>query len=150
MKHDYSSTALNSLRTHHTLRSLLIVAILLGWLAFSQRCALAQMLKAKQAAAVQHECCEKGGSQSGQVPGDGRSAECCQELSVVMPDAAKVPDTAITESLLLPVEWIVAALDLRATGNLVAAGTSPPPELLAFTELVLHRSLRSHAPPVLA
>ncbi len=124
--------------------------MLVGWFALSQRCALGQMLKAKQAAAVQHECCEKGGSHSGRMPTDGRSAECCQELSVVVPDGAKALDTSITENLLLPVEWIVAALDSRATGNPVVAGTSPPTEALAFTELVLHRSLRSHAPPVLA
>ena len=150
MKPGYPSTALNLLRTHHAFRISLVVAMLCGWFALSQRCALGQMLKAKQAAAVQHECCAKGGSEPGQLPTDGRSAECCQDLSVVLPAAAKLPDISITESLLLPVEWIVAALDLRATENPVAAGMSPPPEALAFTELVLHRSLRSHAPPVFA
>jgi|GEM_PF-1423449 len=146
----YPSIALNSLRSLHTVRISLIVAMLLGWFAFSQRCALGQMLRAQQAAAVQHECCEKGGSHSGQLPVDGRTAECCHALNVLVPDGAKVPDASITQSLLRPLEWIVAALDLPATGNPLAAGTSPPSEARAFTELVLHRSLRSHAPPVRA
>jgi len=121
-KPSYQSIVVNSLRTYHAFRISLIVAMLVGWFALSQRCALGQMLKARQAAAVQHECCEKGASQSGQLPGDGRSAECCQTLSVIVPDGAKAPDISITESLPLPVEWIVAALDLRATKNPAAAG----------------------------
>jgi len=146
----YLPIALNSLRTHHAFRISLIVAMLLGWFVFSQRCALGQMLKAKQAAAVQHGCCAKSGAQSGQPPADGRSEECCQALSVLVPDGAKAPEATIADGFPLRVGWVIAALELRPAADVAGAAASPPPDLLSFTELVLHRSLRSHAPPVRA
>ncbi len=149
MNDAYSYSVVTPLRTNHIFRISLIVAMLLGWLALSQRCALGQMLKAKQAAAVQHECCEKNRPQPDRAPVDGRKAGCCQALSVLVPDGVKAPGASITESLPLPVAWIVAAMELRPTGCVSESKADPPPNLLGFTELVLHRSLRSHAPPIL-
>ena len=50
----------------------------------------------------------------------------------------------------LPVGWVVVpALALRGESS-AAPDTGPPPDVPGFVELVLHRSLRSHAPPFAA
>lgn len=151
MKEGYPITALNSIRTNHTFRTLLIVAMLFGWLGLSQRCALGQMLKTAQTAAVQHECCKRDSQQPLKAPTDGsRGAECCQALSVLVPDGAKLPLTPLTESVCLAFEGIFAALQPRSVESTAVFDTGPPPDVPAFAELVLHRSLRSLAPPLLS
>jgi hypothetical protein len=147
----YLTSALNSIRTNTALRISLIVAMLLGWVVLSQRCVLGQMLRAAQTAAVQHECCMTNGPQPANAPADGsRSPECCRALTVLLPDAAKLPTVALTESLSFPLEWLLIVLPPRTPVCAVGFDTSPPPDRRGFVELVLHRSLRSHAPPVLA
>jgi hypothetical protein len=146
LKAGYQSNALNFIRANRSLSTTLVLTMLLAWMALSQRCAMGQMLfKAKQAAAVQHACCEK----SNPKPVDGGRAECCQALSVLVPDGVKLPATASEDYLPVPCEWILAALESLAAGGSFAPDTGPPPDQLSFVELVLHRSLRAHAPPVL-
>lgn len=125
--------------------------MLLGWVVLSQRCVLGQMLKAAQSAAVQHECCKKDSQPPVNAPANGSpSAECCQALTVLLPDAAKLPVAALTEGVWLPFEWMLTLLPPPTTERAPLFDTGPPPDHLGFVELVLHRSLRSHAPPVLA
>ena len=145
----YRSDVLNSIRNNQTLRISLIVAMLLGWVVLSQRCVLGQMLKAAQTAAVQHECCKRGSQPPVNAPTDrSPRAECCQALKVLLPDAAKLPLAAPTEGVWLSFEWMLTLLPPLTTERALLSDTGPPPDQPGFVELVLHRSLRSHAPPV--
>lgn len=142
---------MNALRTNQTLRLALVVAMLLGWVVLSQRCALGQLLKAQQAAAVQHGCCAKSQPQPAEAPQKGGpGAECCQALHALVPDGAKLPDASITASAPLPREWMFAALETMASARTATTCAGPPPDVPGFVELVLHRSLRAQAPPLLA
>lgn len=121
---------------------------MLGWALLSQRCGLSQLLKAKQAMAVEHECCQKNNSQPDNTPIDGsRTAECCKVLNVLMPDTVKLPDGDVAAQVFDPVEWfVVLSLALSDEGR-VCPAFGLPPDVPAFAELVLQRSLLSHAPP---
>jgi len=151
MKAGYpNTTPLNFICTNRAFRSIFVVAALLGWVALSQRCALWQLLQSRQAAAVaQHDCCHKDSPQPGKTPdNEPRKAECCMALNVLVPDGStKLPDSPFAESLTIPVEWISTAIQSLAVNNVILLDTGPPPDVPAFIELVLNRSLHSHAPP---
>lgn len=138
-----AAITLNTIRTSRALRTILVLATMLGWGMLSQRCALGQLLTAKQAAAAQHSCCQKSQPQPSQAP---RTAECCKTLNVLVPDSARLPAELDSAQLLLPAEWSLV-LHLALPEQSAAPTASPPPDVPAFTELVLQRSLLSHAPP---
>ena len=143
-------TPLNFIRTNRAFRSLFVVAALLGWVALSQRCALWQLSKSRQvAAAAQHDCCHKDSPQPGKAPDqEPRKAECCMALNVLVPDCStNLPDSPFADSLTVPVEWISVAIQSLSASTAIVLDTGPPPDVPAFTELVLQRSLHSHAPP---
>lgn len=143
--------SVSSIRTSNAFRTLLIMVMLLAWSAFSQRCALGQILNARQAAAVQHACCK----QEGQIPLKnepmGKGAECCQALSVVVPCEANLTPGPPSESSCILQELLgCVLLSPRAKVSPEFVDSGPPRGLRTFVELVLHRSLRSHAPPLLS
>ena len=148
MKEGYpTNTPLNFIRTNSAFRSLFAVALLLGWVALSQRCALWQLSQAKQAAAVQLDCCHKEIPQPGKAPDNAPRPECCKALNVLVPDGVKLPATSLADYLPIPVEWVSAVIQSLSANDITALDTGPPPDVPAFTELVLNRSLHSHAPP---
>ncbi len=78
---------------------------------------------------------------------DGKPGmQCCKSLHVLVPADAKLPLASSLEILALPVASPVFAVALTEM-RVAAPATGPPPDVPTFTELVLHRSLRSHAPP---
>ena len=76
--------------------------------------------------------------------------ECCKSLTVVVPCDAKLPVTSWLEIVAPPVGWLSVFILARPLASSAAPETGPPPDVPGFTELVLHRSLRSHAPPFAA
>ena len=139
-------TILNAIRTNRSLRIVVVMATFIGWFVLSNHCALGRMAP-RAGAQKAHGCCHNGTSQPVKEPaGGGRGMECCKSLHALVPDGAKLPVASSPGILALPVErpvFAVALPELRAA----ALATGPPPDVPAFTELVLHRSLRSHAPP---
>ncbi len=149
-KQDYLSIPLSSIRTSPVFRSVLIVVMMLGWLVFSQRCALGQLSGAARAGAVQHQCCGKEGQPPFKESSDSRGAACCHGLSALVPGEVKSPAIPIADRLWLPLQCQEPVLPRPADNGLELFHTSPPRESRGFVELVLHRSLHSHAPPPLA
>ena len=143
-------TPLNPIRTYRILRTVIVTMTLAGWFVLSNHCALGRMAQTPQVK-KEHACCHNGDSKPAKEPAEGKQGvQCCKSLSALMPDSVK--DAALT-----PPTFVVAVLgalfDLEAQTEkavVLAIDTGPPPRAASFSELVLHRSLRSHAPPLLA
>lgn len=137
---------MNFIRTNRPLRTVVILTALFGWFVLSNHCALSRA--AQQALAKkEHACCHNGASQPAKEPMDGnQSVQCCKSLHAVVPADAKLPLVSSLEILAPPIEWPVFSVALTDLSAATPA-TGPPPDSPTFAELVLHRSLRSHAPP---
>ena len=145
-----SIRSVNVIRTNGTLRITCVLVALLGWVTFSQRCAIWQLSQAKKAAQLQMDCCHKESPKPEKKPTDApRIAECCKALHVLVPDGAKTPATPLADSLPFPAELLLAVLP-PVVEDTAQTDTGPPPDVPAFAEIVLNRSLLSHAPPTLA
>lgn len=96
-----------------------------------------------------HECCENGTPQPVKKPADGKQGmQCCKSLHALVSPEAKLPAASLFEIFTLPDEWSILVLVPELSPATPATG--PPPDVPAFAELVLHRSLQSHAPPFFA
>ena len=135
------------IRTNRAVGMVIALMTFLGWFALSNHCALGLMAETA-AARKEHSCCHNGKPGPAKEPADGRrSPECCKSLHAVTPEAAKLPATPAPAPAVLPIAW-TPALDAQMTAQSASAGdTGPPPDVPTFAGLVLHRSLRSHAPP---
>jgi hypothetical protein len=136
-----------TLRTNTTLRVGLALAILLSWFAFSNRCALGQLLSSRQSNLVQHECCDKKIGEPHRAPAKTEPQDCCKTLDVLSASSAKVlPCGPVVLATMLVFQF---AIDPADNHPIATEGTGPP-EAASFAELVLQRSLLSHAPPFCA
>ena len=144
---------MNFIRTNFALRAATVTVAFFAWVVLSNHCALADMLAVKTAPvpAEKHGCCNhhpapaKDGKQRPPM-----QQECCKSLNVLVHDGVKLPVAPLLEIVALPVGWqAVPALTLQEEDS-AAPATGPPPDVPGFIELVLHRSLRSHAPPFAA
>lgn len=141
---------LNSDRTTHLLRTVVVAITLIGWLVLANHCALG-LATQRAELKKEHQCCHNGSSLPSQKPLDGRQGlNCCKSLHLVAPETAKLVVLKLALFANAPVAWIEHR-NFESSAVLVATGdTGPPSRVLSFSELVLHRSLRSHAPPSLA
>ena len=138
--------SLKTLRTHSISRAGLILLALVSWFAFSNRCVLGQLFAPQQSVAVQHACCEKE-HQPNQAPSKSDSQECCKGVHALALSAAKA---VVPEPVMLALNYL-AELELpEPQPHVSAPADTGPPGASSFSELVLHRSLRSHAPPFFA
>ena len=138
---------MSALRFNSMLRIGLVLAALISWFAFSNRCALGQLLSSGRSVAVQHGCCEQKEPRSGKTPSEPGSQECCKAFHALMNPAAKAP--AVEAAIVARTLVFEAELPSTELCFYKRAETGPPAGS-SFIELVLHRSLRSHAPPVFA
>jgi len=137
-----------ALRASSITRSILVAVMLLSWLVITNHCALAQ-IQSKQAASAGHAHCHGGGSDDGKKgPGDGMS-ECCRVVKASLADQA---DLHLDATKLLRYAFVIAdAPGVRTAGPAVMFYFDHgPPGAASFAEIVLQRSLLSHAPPILA
>ena len=142
--------SVNVIRTSRTLRTTCVLVALLGWMALSQRCALWQLLEAKKAAQLQMSCCHASNPKQEKSPADApRTPECCKALNVLVPDGAKAPANSVADCQPFPAELLLAVFQ-PVLKDIAQTDTGPPPDVPAFAEIVLNRSLLSHAPPALA
>ncbi len=144
---------MNALRTSFALRAATVTVAFFAWLVLSNHCALAEMLAVKTAPVTAEEggCCHQNSApqQHDEKPCPTMPQGCCKSLTVVVPDGAKVP-VASLESFTLPVEWMLVFTVALPEPLDATPATGPPPDSPTFAELVLNRSLLSHAPPPFA
>ena len=125
--------------------------LLAAWFVASNHCALGLMQGPR--ASLEHASCCSGKGQTPAQPSDKTPVkECCKSLQATLPafakdftpqpslDFAPVSLTSGVPSLFAPVE----------NASVSELENGPPTEARSFAELVLHRSLRSLAPPTLA
>ena len=122
--------------------------MLFSWLAISNHCALGSLGKNVRSAQTHARCCGRGAPQEGgTVPGSD-TRECCKTLhSLPAPTPAKVAKLA-AEPLATALVW--AFMDEARSAQPMRNGQvldSGPPLGWSFAEVVLQRSLLSHAPP---
>ena len=142
---------MKTIRSQHFTRVLVGVLTLLGWVVLSNHCALAGVLgdmRKTAHAAGESACCHKN------VPVPGKEAPCqqmpqgcCKTLNVVTPVGAKLPDAAQADIFKAPLDLPSTVFISFSPVISAAPETGPPPDSPTFAELVLQRSLHSHAPP---
>ena len=136
--------------SNRALRIVTVVVALCGWLALSNRCALGRvLLKQAAAAAVEHSCCKTDAPQPGNAPKFPGNAECCKALDVLILDGAKLPGATRADVPAVPIVCLLRSVAQSAESE-APRETGSPPDVPGFAELILHRSLRSHAPPAAA
>ncbi len=124
------------------------MATFVGWFVLSNHCALG--IGSRGAAQKAHGCCHNGTSQPVKEPTDRQGMMgCCKSLHAVMPDGAKLTDLPPPFMVGAFVAWVLIR-DAQPQVVVVPFGDTGPPRAESFSELVLHRSLRAHAPPFLA
>ena len=144
---------MNAVRTHFALRVATVTVAIFAWLVLSNHCALAEMLSVKTApvSTDDSDCCHHHPAPpNDEKPCPPIQPGCCKSLTVVVPNAEKVPVASLLEFVAPPVAWLIVLNLALPEENRVAPDTGPPPDVPGFVELVLHRSLRSHAPPFAA
>jgi hypothetical protein len=127
----------------------LLVAVLVSWFGFSNRCALGLLLSVSQSTAVQDHCSKGAERKTEHAPTSKGSLDCCKSFDAVASLAAKALEEnggAFLQAVVFAAA-VAIFVDPAAVPRLSDTG---PPTALSFTELVLHRSLRSHAPPFCA
>jgi hypothetical protein len=144
-----SFKSVNSLRTNLALRAVATIVALFAWLVLSNHCALASHFPAPSSA--ESSCCKGHAAPAdGNVPCPQFPDGCCKSLKIAMPDSAKIPHATATQLLPIVAEFLVIfALPLPLEVSALAVDGRPP-DSPTFAELVLNRSLLSHAPPVFA
>ena len=132
-------------------------AVIAGLMLFARfiatnHCALG-LMENSSAANVQHsKCCNGSQDPTKDQPVPGGVRECCKSIHAVPAPDAKLPVNPGNAFSVVDASAIFAALDAQtaAPKSLAAPHEHDPPRAASFAELVLHRSLRSHAPPLAA
>ena len=126
------------------LRALLAALLMVGWLLASNHCALGFMAAEPQAAACPG--CHANGAEK-PAPAGGIK-DCCHTLLGVPADTSK---TTVHYDATLFTLIVFTVFDSEPTAEVATrVCATGPPEARSFSELVLQRSLHSHAPPVRA
>lgn len=140
---------MKTIREHLLLRIIVITTLVFSWLVLSNHCALSRLAGSVQQKRA-HSCCENGkGSVGGEKEKGGQKLECCRSLHATLAATVDAPPASSAEASV--VDRFAVVLVVPPTDEFVAvADTGPPDRGPDFAELVLHRSLRSHAPPQLS
>jgi hypothetical protein len=122
-----------------------VAILLMGWFVLTNHCALGMMRTSPEVKA-QHSCCHRGSpppsEQAPEVP-----QQCCKDIKAALSAADwKVPVPA--EDTVFPVVLLAVDEPLHAE-ELASQEHGPPATAWSFAEVVLQRSLPSHAPPFL-
>jgi hypothetical protein len=142
-----------AIRANFALRTAVAVLVFLGFVVLSNHCALSEMLARHTETKQETDsgCCHKSSAPPKEQPLCPQlPSGCCKTLKVTMPDGAKVPGEPVTAMVPMIAEWLETLILPLTDKDPIAPGTGPPPDVPGFVELVLHRSLRAHAPPFAA
>jgi len=125
------------------------MATLISWFVLSNHCAMGGMGSCVTVQKV-HGCCHNDTSKPAEEPGGSQpGTECCKSLHAVVPNVAKLADAPSIVEAGAFIAWVITR-DAQPQAVVVLFCDTGPPRAESFSELVLHRSLRSHAPPFLA
>jgi len=133
-------------------RIIVTMMILTGWIALSNRCALATLATLHEGPQPKetHGCCHQPGGDSRHDHAPLPSTmQCCNGLHVSTPDSAKLAQPNQPLLAVLPLMWVfVFDAGAAVESHPCAFETAAPPGSLTFAELVLHRCLPALAPPL--
>jgi hypothetical protein len=132
---------LSSVRTNRILRTVIVSVTMLGWFALSNHCALGRMMQGAPAKKAPG-CCH---SEAPKPAKDDQCTHCCKWAQAVVPDSVKTAEPTALMCIIIPSLLTIEGQTSKVV--LLTSGIGPPPRAASFSELVLHRSLRSHAPP---
>lgn len=123
--------------------------MLMGYLVFSNHCAFSQLIEqGRLKEQVEKQCCDR--QKQDQAPSRDPHRTCCKALRILLPDTVALTDAPAQFITNLPSFWEFEVTVISLNTNVdVRVDTGPLPGATSFIELVLHRSLRSHAPPVI-
>jgi len=122
--------------------------MLFSWLVVTNHCALG-MVQSALGASAEHAHCHAAKTDSGKkAPADGMR-ECCRSIKASMASETVVKfDPAQVQLQSYPI--LAALLTPVASPTPEVFLDHGPPHAGSFAEIVLQRSLLSHAPPLLA
>ena len=129
-------------------RFFFVILTMVAWFAISNHCVLGA-LEAHAGKPVAH--CHDHQSSPAQ-PGDGdQESPCCKTLRATVATPVKAPE-AQPDTSLFAYEFVsqIHTYDDRQLERVSYFADTGPPGSSTFAELVLQRSMRSHAPPSLA
>lgn len=144
---------MNNIRTSFAVRAFATIVAFFAWVVLSNHCALSAALAHKPAPSANAEssCCKnKPKPADGNAPCPQMPQGCCKTLKVAVPDDAKIPQAAVETFVPVFAEVLAIFAHAQIAKSTSAHDNGPPPDSPTFAELVLNRSLLSHAPPVLA
>ena len=118
-----------------------------AWLVASNHCAIGLMKPAPGTAAAHSACHSCKSEPAKPQPASGGDRECCKALQSLPPDTAKV-DVKYDTAFFTLVDFVVTAVPSVAAPQTAPALDTGPPRSMSFAELILQRSLLSHAPPL--
>jgi hypothetical protein len=132
-------------RSAHIAGSLTVLVMVFSWLALSNHCVLGAALPEDK---MQQEECPFHSSKAPAKPKQSTDSPCCKILRAIVAKPVKQsPRIAIDlapSDLLFAAFVVYAPAKTSLTGRALDTG---PPHPLSFAELILQRSLFSHAPP---
>ena len=141
---------LHSTPANRFARTVIALMTLAGWFVLSNHCALGRLSPSAPAKNA-HACCQNSSAgKSAPASSPGKTGpECCKSIHALVQDGSKTAE--LKPALLAYFLPLLPATDMVVSSDsAVVASDTGPPEARSFSELVLHRSLRSHAPPRLA
>src|SRR5687767_13659765 len=131
-------------RSHSACRVAMVAVMLLSWFVITNHCALGLMGVAP-AAQTAHACCHKNDAPAKEAP--KAPFECCGAIKASLTDNAAAKIDGLKVAFELAVTIVLANVETLAGAPAFSCEHGPPPGL-SFAELVLQRSLPSHAPPI--
>ena len=141
---------MKTFRRHSSpLRTLVVAVLMTAWLVASNHCAIGLMKPAAGTAATQSVCHSCKSEPSKPQPASGGDRECCKALQGMPADTVKA-DVKYNEALFTLVDFVVMAEPSAAAPQTASEPATGPPPSISFAELILQRSLLTHAPPFAA
>jgi hypothetical protein len=134
-----------SLRASSLTRLTVVAVMLLSWLVITNHCALGQMMRATAAHAHCHAAKNDDGKRA---PSDG-VRECCRAIKASLAGQKECGfDASQFQLHVYAIVGLMSASAVKPAPSIFL--DHGPPRAESFAEIVLQRSLPSHAPPVLA
>jgi len=129
-------------------RFFLTLLLLAAWVGASNHCALG-MMEGASAVRLHAGCCGHQSRLPGSPAKNAPTKECCAALRSTIPTPEKaLAAPLISDDGFQPAAlWISRHSILAETSEVEPIETGPPRDARSFAELILQRSLRSHAPP---
>jgi hypothetical protein len=127
-------------------RCLVAAVMLFSWMVLTNHCALAAILTSTAAKPMHAHCHAAMHHGTKEPPGQG-IRECCQAVKVSLPSKMVLKLASTSFALRSYTILLVLASRPDEPGTELLQDHGPPPAA-SFAEIVLQRSLLSHAPPL--